>query len=133
MNSPTGLTSSRPEKILIVDDARLMRDFLRNMLVELGFSDFIEADNATDTLKKYQSEKPALVFLDIELEEENGLDVLSDLKELDAEAKIAIVSAHSTIDNVKVAMSRGAKGFIVKPYQPKKLIATLNNLGVTIK
>lgn len=128
----TGLTSNRQEKVLIVDDARLMRDFLRNMLSELGFNDFIEAENRQETLNKYNSESPDIVFLDIELEEENGLDVLTELKELDENAKVAIVSAHSTIDNVRKAMGLGAKGFMVKPYKPKKLVSTLKNMGVDI-
>ncbi|NTS76082.1 response regulator [Catenovulum sp. SM1970] len=123
---------SRKEKILIVDDAKLMRDFLKNMLNELGFDNFTEAETAAETLNQYQSDKPDIVFLDIELETENGLDVLVDLKKLDAEAKVAIVSAHSTITNVKKAMELGAKGFIVKPYKPKKLVSTIKNLGIEI-
>ncbi|AWB64992.1 two-component system response regulator [Saccharobesus litoralis] len=128
----TGLLTTRPEKVLIVDDARLMRDFLRNMLLELGFGNFSEAENRKDTLRKFKEEKPDVVFLDIELEEENGLEILAQLKEMDAGANVAIVSAHSTIVNVRKAMDLGAKGFMVKPYKPKKLVATLKNMGVAI-
>ncbi|WP_111977278.1 response regulator transcription factor [Algibacillus agarilyticus] len=132
MRLNTGEILRREQSILIVDDARLMRDFLRNMLTELGFSRFIEAETKAETLRKFENEKPDIVFLDIELEEDNGLDILQLLRKMDEDSKIAIVSAHSTIVNVRKAMDLGAKGFMVKPYKPKKLISTLRNMGVNI-
>lgn len=131
-NSPN-LNSARNEKVLIVDDSRIMRDFLRKMLAELGFNNFVEADSAQDTLAKYNSEQPKLIFLDIELDEDDGLAVFEQLLAIDSQVKVAIVSAHSTIDNVKKAMGLGAKGFLVKPFSPKKLILTLKNMGCEFK
>ncbi|WP_440904181.1 response regulator [Catenovulum sp. SX2] len=129
MNDKKKLTPLRSEKVLIVDDCRIMRDYLRQMLLEMGFSRFVEADNAEETLEKYQTEQPNIVFLDIMLDEEDGLIVFEQLLAKDANAKVAIISAHSTADNVKKAMSLGAKGFLVKPFQPKKLFVTLKNMG----
>lgn len=132
MSGASAIANGRPEVIMIVDDSRLMRDFLRNMLAELGFNKFIEAETRSETLRKYKDESPDLIFLDIELEEEDGLEILDTLKKSNPDVKVAIVSAHSTIENVRKAMMLGAKGFIVKPYKPKKLISTLKNLGVTL-
>lgn len=129
MSDKKNLTPLRSEKVLIVDDCRIMRDYLRQMLVEMGFSRFIEADSGQETLAKYQTEQPNIVFLDIMLDEEDGLAVFEQLLTKDANAKVAIISAHSTADNVKKAMALGAKGFLVKPFQPKKLFVTLKNMG----
>ncbi|WP_016955677.1 response regulator [Catenovulum agarivorans] len=129
MNDKKKLTPLRSEKVLIVDDCRIMRDYLRQMLLEMGFSRFVEAENAEETFERYQTEKPNIVFLDIMLDEEDGLAVFEQLLARDANAKVAIISAHSTADNVKKAMSLGAKGFLVKPFQPKKLFVTLKNMG----
>ena len=82
-NSPN-LNSARNEKVLIVDDSRIMRDFLRKMLAELGFNNFVEADSAQDTLAKYNSEQPKLIFLDIELDEDDGLAVFEQLLAIDS-------------------------------------------------
>lgn len=129
MNDKKKLTPLRSEKVLIVDDCQIMRDYLRQMLLEMGFSRFVEASNAIETLEKYQTEQPNIVFLDIMLDEEDGLAVFEQLLAKDANAKVAIISAHSTADNVKKAMLLGVKGFLVKPFQPKKLFVTLKNMG----
>ncbi|EWH11020.1 chemotaxis protein [Catenovulum agarivorans DS-2] len=129
MNDSKKITPLRGEKVMIVDDCRIMRDYLRQMLLEMGFSRFVEADCADETLSKYASEQPDLVFLDIMLDEEDGLQVFEQLLAKDAKAQVAIISAHSTADNVKKAMLLGAKGFLVKPFQPKKLFVTLKNMG----
>ena len=129
MNDKKKLTPLRSEKVLIVDDCQIMRDYLRQMLLEMGFSRFVEASNAIETLEKYQTEQPNIVFLDIMLDEEDGLAVFEQLLAKDANAKVAIISAHATADNVKKAMLLGAKGFLVKPFQPKKLFVTLKNMG----
>ncbi|MER2493599.1 response regulator [Catenovulum sediminis] len=129
MNSKSRMAPLRGEKVLIVDDSRIMRDYLRQMLLELGFNSFVEADSAVDTYKRYEIDKPDIVFLDIELNEDDGLMVFERLLQNDPKANVAIISAHSTIDNVKKAMGLGAKGFLVKPFNPKKLFITLKNMG----
>lgn len=121
--------SARPEKVLIVDDSRIMRDFLRNMLVELGFNHFIEASGARDALFKFEVDQPHFIFLDIDLGEDNGLDIFKRILEQDQDAKVTIISAHSTVDNVKQAMQLGAKGFLVKPFNPTKLVAAVKNMS----
>ncbi|MCU4675452.1 response regulator [Catenovulum sp. 2E275] len=129
MNTKLKNTTVRPHRVLIVDDSRVMRDFLRKMLIELGFNHFIEASNAKDALAKYQQEQPHFTFLDIELGDESGLDVFEEILAEDIEAKVTIITAHSTIGNVKKAMSLGAKGFLVKPFQPQKLLLAVKNMS----
>ncbi len=106
-----------------------MRDFLRKMLIELGFNHFIEANNAPDAFTKFKQEQPHFTFLDIELGDDNGFDVFDAILACDEDAKVTIISAHSTVDNVKKAMSLGAKGFLVKPFQPAKLLAAVRNMS----
>ena len=122
-------TPLRPHKVLIVDDSTIMRDFLRKTLIELGFNRFFEASNTADAFIKYQQEQPHFTFLDIELGDDSGLDVFEAILAEDQDAKVTIITAHSTIDNVKKAMSLGAKSFLVKPFQPQKLLMAVKNMS----
>lgn len=106
---------------LIVDDVGSVREFLRQTLMAMDVSDIFEASNATDALDTYKQHIPDVVFLDIELPDMDGQSVLKQIKALKSNAFVVMISAHSTVDNVKEAISNGAAGFIVKPFSQKKI------------
>lgn len=106
---------------LILDDEELARDYLQSMLQELFFPVAYEAASAADALQAVKNHRPDIAFLDIELPDQNGLEVLKQVKHMQPTCFVVMVSGHSTFENLKNAMDHGAAAFIVKPYSRKKL------------
>jgi len=119
-------------KTLIADDDPEMRDVLRGFLEELGCTVDGEVENGRDAVKQISLIQPKLCFIDIEMPIKNGLEVLEEIKALSIKTFPIIVSGHSTIDNVKLAVGLGAKGFIVKPYEIDKVKQILEKYSVSL-
>jgi len=114
-------------KVLIVDDDVNARHFLGSALRAAGCYEIQEvskADQVMDACDKYQ---PHVVFLDIDLGGVNGLDVMRYILEERPKQYFVVVSAHNTMDNVKRALSGGARGFIVKPFTAGKVQEAYTN------
>ena len=115
-------------RILIVDDAAFMRVSIRNILLKNGFEVAGEAENGTIAVQKYAELQPDAVTMDITMPEMTGLDALKEIRKLDPNAKVIMVSALGQEAMVRDAVMAGAKGFIVKPYKEDTIVATLNKL-----
>jgi DNA-binding NtrC family response regulator len=111
--------------ILIVDDVSTVRSFLSQTLMHLGIDNVKEASTASQCISKCQAENYNIIFLDIELPDGDGKELIAQINELSPETNVVMVSAHSGIENVKDAIAKGAKGFVVKPFTPKKIAAML--------
>lgn len=110
---------------LIVDDVSSVREFLRQTLTQYGATDIMEASSAEQALTIFKTKIPEVVFLDIELPDLDGQAVLKQIKYMKENAFVVMVSGHSTVDNVKLAIANGAAGFIVKPFSPRKITSVL--------
>ncbi|WP_289097133.1 response regulator [uncultured Pseudoalteromonas sp.] len=111
--------------ILIVDDVGTVRSFLNQTLMHLGIDNVREASTAAQCLSACKEKELNIIFLDIELPDGDGKEIISQINEISPEANVVMVSAHSTVENVKEAIEKGAKGFVVKPFTPKKIAAML--------
>lgn len=111
--------------VLLVDDHMPMRSLLESALRKMGVNNILHAKNAERALKEFRTKKPDLVFLDINMPDMNGLDVLKEIIEIEKDAFVAMVSGENTVSNVKQAISSGAKGFIVKPYTLAKVLGVM--------
>jgi two-component system chemotaxis response regulator CheY len=111
--------------ILIVDDVGTVRSFLHQTLTHLGIGHVKEASTATQCIKACEENHFDIVFLDIELPDGDGKELIARLTDISPDVNVVMVSAHSTVENVKDAIQRGAKGFVVKPFSPKKIAAML--------
>lgn len=116
------------KKVLIVDDAAFMRLSLKTILEKSGFEVIGEASNGLEAIEKYMSLKPDIVTMDITMPEMNGVEAVREIKKLDSNAKIAMISAMGQEVWVKEAIMNGAKGFIIKPYKEDHLVDTLRKL-----
>lgn len=114
-------------KGVIVDDAAIMRQRLRSIL-ENDFDIVGEASNGKEAIKLYNSLKPDFLTLDISMPEMNGLDALKNLITSTPNAKIIIVSAVGQKQIVFEALSMGAKDFIVKPFEPERVLKSVKRL-----
>lgn len=111
-------------KVLLVDDAAFMRMRCAKLLTENGYS-VDEAENGQDAVEKYQKIKPDLVLMDITMPVMDGLTAVAEIKKIDPEAKIVMCSALGQQNTVMSAIKAGAKDFIIKPYQPEKILTTI--------
>lgn len=118
----------RKEKILIVDDAKFMRITIRKMLEKLGFNEIYEADNVEEALKIYEKRKPDFVTMDITMPGDSGLEGLRRIKEINPKAKILMVSAVSSKNNILQAFSHGAVYFLAKPFTIESFTAVMSKI-----
>ncbi|MFQ5471175.1 MAG: response regulator transcription factor [Gammaproteobacteria bacterium] len=116
------------KKVLIADDNTMMRELLRVILKEIGSFEVIEAANGSIALDFYHLDQPDITFLDIDMPNKNGIDVLKEIKQDDPQAIVVMVSGFASMDNVKLSMDCGAKGFIVKPYTSKRVVECLQRM-----
>jgi len=111
----------RVDKILIVDDREKDRIRVKSVLSDAGYKNIIEASTAEEAIKKYQAEKPDLVFLDVILPSVSGKEILKRLLEFDSNAKVVMMSVLSRETEMKEVDKIGAVAYFVKPLNPDKL------------
>jgi len=116
------------KKVLIVDDAAFMRMMIKNILTKNGFEVVGEASNGVEAVELYKKLKPDLVTMDITMPEMDGIEALKKIKEIDPNAKVIMVSAMGQQQLVIEAIQAGAKDFIVKPFQPDRLLEAVNKV-----
>ncbi len=109
-------------RILIVDDAAFMRMMLRDILTKNGYEVVGEAENGAQAVEKYKELKPDLVTMDITMPEMDGITAVKEIKKLDPGAKIIMVSAMGQQAMVIEAIQAGALDFVVKPFQPDRVL-----------
>ena len=110
--------------VLVVDDAAFMRMMIRDILTAEGYA-VREAVNGLDAVKKYTEQRPDLVTLDITMPEMNGLDALRAIREVDPHARVLMVSSMGQQQMILEALESGAMDFVVKPFQPTKVLETV--------
>jgi two-component system chemotaxis response regulator CheY len=112
-------------KVLIVDDAAFMRMMLRDILAKNGFEVVGEADNGKVAVQMYNDLKPDVVTMDITMPEMDGIAAVKEIKAADPAAKVVMVSAMGQQAMVIEAIRSGAADFIVKPFQPDRVLEAL--------
>jgi two-component system chemotaxis response regulator CheY len=113
---------------LITDDALFMRVTLKNMLTKNGYEVVGEASNGRESVEMYKSLKPDLVTMDITMPEMDGISAVREIKQFDTNAKVIMCTAMGQKNMVMEAVQAGAKDFIVKPFQPDKVLESVQKL-----
>lgn len=114
------------QRVLVVDDSALSRRTLRQILEPAGY-DIVEAEDGLVALERYFLDKPDVVLLDLVMKGMYGLEVLNKLRELDAEARVVVVSADIQTSSKKLVEQAGAKAFVNKPFDKGELLGALSN------
>jgi len=118
-------------RVLVVDDALFMRKMLSDILKKEGFEICGEAENGKEAIEKYKNLKPDIVTMDIvmpEMEEIDGVAAVKEIMKIDPQAKVVMVSAMGQHALVVEAIQAGAKDFIVKPFQPSRVVEALKRV-----
>lgn len=111
--------------ILIVDDAAFMRMMLKDILGKNGFSIIGEAENGMVGVQKYFELKPDLTIMDITMPEMDGLQAVKEIRKRDSQARIVMCSTMGQQAMVIEAIQSGAKDFVVKPFQPERVVEAI--------
>ncbi|HKM38849.1 MAG TPA: response regulator [bacterium] len=109
-------------RILIVDDAAFMRMMLKDILTKSGYDIAGEAPNGVLAIERYRETQPDLVTMDITMPEMDGITAVKKIRKLDPEARIVMCSAMGQQAMVIEAIQAGARDFIVKPFQPERVL-----------
>ncbi len=114
------------DKIMVVDDERLVRWSLRQKCEEWGYQ-VIEAEAGEPALKLAQHESPDLVLLDVRLPDMSGLDVLAQMRRNGDARAVIMITADPQLDDVKAALKLGAYDFVGKPIDFDELDVAIKN------
>ncbi len=114
------------DKILVVDDERLVRWSLHQKCEEWGY-EVVEAAAGEPALRLAQHESPNLVLLDVRLPDISGLQVLEQLKKNPDAPAVIMITADPQLDDVKHALKVGAYDFVGKPLDFDELRVTIHN------
>lgn len=115
------------KKVLIVDDAAFMRVTLKTLLERNNFEVVGEAVNGLEGVKKFVEVNPDVVTMDITMPEMDGVQALKEIKKINPNAKVVMISAMGQETMVKEAVLSGAIGFLVKPFKEDAVIKSLSN------
>lgn len=114
--------------VLVCDDARFMRTMLRDILTQAGFEVIGEAATGTEAVERYQQLRPDLVTMDIVMPELDGIEAVRRIVDFDPLAKILICSAMGQQALVIEAIRAGARDFVVKPFQPSRVLEAVQRI-----
>ena len=113
--------------ILVVDDAAFMRMRCKKLLTQSGY-DVLEANTGAQAVEVYKECRPDMVLLDITMPDMDGLTALKEIKKIDPNAKVAIVTAMGQQSIVTDALKAGAQDFVIKPFEPDRVLAAVRKM-----
>ena len=114
------------EKVLIVDDEKLIRWSVRRQLEEWGYV-ALEAESGTGGLAQIRAESPDLILLDVRMPDLSGIEVLREIKQNNLSIPVIMITGDPQLDDIKTAIKLGALDFIKKPLDFDELQITLGN------
>jgi DNA-binding NtrC family response regulator len=112
--------------ILVAEDEELMRSILRQILSGEGYR-VLTADSAETALEIFSGEEVDVVLTDIKMPGMDGLELLDQIKTVDGEAIVIIMTAYSSVDSAVAALRKGAYDYITKPFVNEDLLQTVKN------
>lgn len=115
-------------KVLVVDDSLIMRRNITKMVEALGHKVIGEAKDGNEAIVFYTRLKPDLVTMDITMPEMDGITAVKELKKLDKDVKIIMVTSHGQEEMVLSAVRSGASGYLLKPVNLIKLRDSLRKI-----
>ena len=115
-------------RILVADDASFMRQMIREIVEEAGHEVVAEASDGVEAIEQFKKHHPDGVTMDIVMPRRSGIDAVKGIIEIDATACVVMCSALGQETLVQEALQAGARDFIVKPFKPDAVTATLRKV-----
>lgn len=114
--------------VLICDDAIFMRTMVSDILQQAGFEVVGEAETGLQAIEKFRALRPDLVTMDIVMPDMGGIDAVREITKLDPQARVLMCSAMGQQALVVEALQAGAKDFVVKPFQPSRVLEAVERI-----
>ena len=120
--------------VLIVDDAEIIQISIKKYIEELGYKVIATASNGEEAIQKYKEFLPEFVLMDISMPEVNGIkdgiDALCEIMKINNKAVVVMVTSHGEERLVMEAISKGSKGYILKPVTKEKFENIIEKLDL---
>jgi DNA-binding response OmpR family regulator len=132
MNQAAEQENNMPRKpsVMVVDDDPILRSLTTGIMRNAEYDVVAECSSGEAALKLIGEIKPGLVLLDINMPGTDGITLIDQIKAIDKPPVIVMMSGEATMDRVRAALGKGAKGFVVKPFNAAKL---LNSVEAALK
>ena len=114
--------------VLVCDDAVFMRTMISDILTQAGLDVVGEAESGTEAVAKYRTLKPDLVTMDIIMPDMGGIEAVRAITQFDPQARVLMCSAMGQQALVAEAIDAGAKDFVVKPFQPSRVLEAVQRV-----
>jgi DNA-binding NtrC family response regulator len=112
--------------VLVVEDEEILRTILRRLLEDAGYR-VATADSAESALEIFTTDDVAVTLTDIKMSGMDGLELLDQLKAVDSEALVIVMTAFSSVDSAIAALRKGAYDYITKPFVNEDLLQSVKN------
>jgi two-component system chemotaxis response regulator CheY len=116
------------QTVLVCDDAIFMRTMITDILSQAGYDIVGEAESGAQAVQRYRELRPDLVTMDIVMPDMGGIDAVREIVKQDPDAKILMCSAMGQQALVVEAIQAGAKDFVVKPFQPSRVLEAVQRV-----
>ncbi len=114
--------------VLVCDDAIFMRTMIADILTQAGYEVIGEAESGSQAGAKYRELKPDFVTMDIVMPDMSGIEAVREICREDPDARILMCSAMGQQALVVEAIQAGAKDFVVKPFQPSRVLEAVQRM-----
>jgi len=116
-------------RVLVVDDEDTIRSLIVQVLADEGY-ETAEAPNAEEALKLYREEPFPLIVTDIYMGKMTGLDLLQEVKTVDASSMVVVMTSNASLETATTALRAGAYDYLVKPFDDIDMISTVVNRAI---
>ena len=114
--------------VLVCDDAIFMRTMISDILTQAGYEVIGEAETGTQAVERFKDLNPDLVTMDIVMPDMGGIDAVREIVKIAPQAKVLMCSAMGQQALVVEAIQAGAKDFVVKPFQPSRVLEAVQRV-----
>jgi two-component system chemotaxis response regulator CheY len=116
-------------RVLVADDSSTMRKIILRLLRGVGVTSAVEAADGAEAIKLFKPGEFDVVLMDWNMPHKNGLEVIREIRKLDAEVKIIMVTTEAEKSRVKEGIQAGVSDYLVKPFSTDALREKLERLG----
>ena len=114
--------------VLVCDDAAFMRAMLSDILTQAGLDVIGQAESGTEAVEKFRELRPELVTMDLLMPGLGGIDAVREIVAIDPNARVLMCSAMGQQSLVLEALQAGARDFVVKPFQPSRVLEAVERV-----